>query len=235
MRTHVSEAPDRDAGKHLSALLERHKSESILLVLSGGSAFAILPHIDPNVLGPHVTICMADERFTRDEDGNNFLQLAHTDLYTQAQAAGCAFIDSTPHAHEPQHQFTLRMQEAFTAYMDAHPEYYAVGTFGIGEDGHTAGIFSTPHKEFTSLYRSGELYVSLTQTSAPYPFRATITPTFIEEVLDEVILYAVGKNKCENILDYMYNRTFEQHEVPALIPASHPQSTLFTDCPTLTP
>jgi len=235
MRTHVSENPDKDAGEHLTSLLREHSHENILLVLSGGSTFALLPYIDPSVLGPHLTICMSDERFTRDENGNNFLQLTNTEFFEHAKVAGASYIDSTPQLNEPQQVFTLRMQETFTAYMDAHPEYYAVGTFGIGEDGHTAGIFPAPIKEFTSLYRSGELYVSLTQTQAPYPFRATVTPTFIEEVLDEVILYAVGKNKCENILDYMYNRTFEQHEVPALIPASHPQSILFTDCPTLMP
>ena len=180
MRTHVSENPDRDAGEHLTLLLRGHSQEHILLVLSGGSAFALLPYIDPSVLGPHLTICMADERFTRDENGNNFLQLTQTEFCARAKEAGCLFIDSTPLQDEPQQQFTLRMQEAITAYTDAHPEYYAVGTFGIGEDGHTAGIFPTTEKEFVSIYRSGEFYVSLTQTRAPYPFRATVTPTFID-------------------------------------------------------
>jgi hypothetical protein len=75
----------------------------------------------------------------------------------------------------------------------------------------------------------------VTQYTHAYSERTTVTPTLIEELIDEVILYAIGTNKCENILDYMYNRTFLQHEIPALIPASHPQSVLFTDCPTLTP
>jgi len=75
----------------------------------------------------------------------------------------------------------------------------------------------------------------VTQTAHPYPQRTSVTPAFIEEYIDEIVLYAVGTNKCENILDYMYNRTFKEHEIPALIPASHPHSMLFTDCPSLTP
>ena len=53
------------------------------------------------------------------------------------------------------------------------------------------------------------------------------------EKVDEVILYATGSTKCDNILSYMHNKNFAQHQLPALIPAQHPQSTLFTDCQTM--
>lgn len=233
MRTQVSVTPETEAGKYLTEVLDAHATREVLLILSGGSALSILHHIHTDSLGSHVTVCMADERYTHEIDGQNFTGLMQTSFYEHARESHVQFLDTTPKQHEPLHVFTLRIKDMLEAYITEHPNCYAIGVLGIGEDGHTAGIFPASENEFTTLYRGGEYYVSLTQTKAPYPFRSTITPTFIEEVLDEVILYAVGKNKCENILDYMYNRTFEPHEIPALIPASHPQSTLFTDCPTL--
>lgn len=235
MKTHISETPDKEAGEFISAMLEEHAHDNMLLLLSGGSAFAILPYIDTSNITSKVTIGMADERFTRDEQGNNFLTLQKTPFYEKAYKAGAQFFESVPKESERQEDFANRIKEEIEAHFYAHPNSYALGIFGIGEDGHTAGIFPTSEKDFASLYKTSEFYIALTQESHAYPFRTTVTPTLIEEVLDDVVLYAVGTNKCENILDYMYNRTFEQHEVPALIPASHPQSILFTDCPTLTP
>lgn len=235
MKTHISEKPDKEAGEFISLMLKEHKGDHVLLLLSGGSAFSILPYIETENIDEFVTIGMSDERFTRDEQGNNFLILQRSDFYEKALTAGAHFFESVPHVGERQEDFANRIKEEIEAHFYAHPNSYALGIFGIGEDGHTAGIFPTSEKDFASLYKTSEFYIPLTQNRHVYPFRTTITPTLIEEVLDDVVLYAVGTNKCENILDYMYNRTFTQHEIPALIPASHPQSVLFTDCPTLTP
>lgn len=235
MKSQISDTPDSEAGKYISNMLVAHAHQHILLLLSGGSAFAILKHIEMSSFGPHITIAMVDERFTRDERGNNFLHLTQTDFYKKAGEQGSQFLESVPKQGERQEDFAYRIKEEIEVHFYAHPNSYALGIFGIGEDGHTAGIFPTTEKVFSSLYKTSEFYIAITQEKHAYPFRTTVTPTFIEEVLDDVVLYAVGTNKCENILDYMYNRTFSQHEIPALIPASHPQSILFTDCPSLTP
>lgn len=235
MRSHITETPDMAAGKYVSSILESHKSQPVLLLLSGGSAFSILDHIDHSVLGEHITIGFVDERFTYDPQGNNFLLLSKTSFYSKALNSGVQFIESVPGEFEKHHEFAIRMNEQLDQYTAEHPSGYNIGIFGIGEDGHTAGIFPSPIETFSRIYQTGDLYIHVTQTAHEYAERTTVTPTFIEESLDEVVLYAVGKNKCENILDYMYNKTFTQHEIPALIPASHPQSMLFTDCPSITP
>jgi 6-phosphogluconolactonase/glucosamine-6-phosphate isomerase/deaminase len=235
MKTHISETPEKEAGEYICKKLQEHAGEQILLLLSGGSAFSILDHIDPSCIGPHVHIGLSDERFTTDAQGNNFLQLQQTAFYKKIQESGAQFFDSFPKEHETQFEFSNRLKLEIEKYFYAYPESYALGIFGIGEDGHTAGIFPMGEKEFADTYKTAEFYIPVTEPTNTYPLRSSITPAFIEEVIDDVVLYAVGTNKCENILDYMYNRTFAEHEIPALIPASHPQSVLFTDCPTLIP
>jgi 6-phosphogluconolactonase/glucosamine-6-phosphate isomerase/deaminase len=182
-----------------------------------------------------VHIGLTDERFTTDAEGNNFLQLQQTEFYKKVKDSGAQFFNSSPKENETQTEFSSRLKEEIEKYFYSNPESYALGVFGIGEDGHTAGIFPMGEKEFTDTYRTPEFYIPVFEPANAYPHRSSITPAFIEEVVDDVVLYAVGTNKCENILDYMYNRTFTEHEIPALIPASHPQSVLFTDCPTLIP
>lgn len=235
MKTQISEKPDKEAGEYVSLMLEKHRGEDVLLLLSGGSALSILAHILPEHITSQVTIGLCDERFTIDPQGNNFLLFQETQFYKTASKAGAKFLSSYPNENEQQDAFADRIRQSIETYFFAHPESYALGIFGIGEDGHTAGIFPMNEEEFTATYKTSDFYIPIIQQSNAYPLRSTITPAFIEEVLDDVVLYAVGTNKCDNILNYMYNRTFAEHEIPALIPASHPQSVLFTDCPTLTP
>jgi 6-phosphogluconolactonase/glucosamine-6-phosphate isomerase/deaminase len=235
MRSSITENPDKEAGEYISSVLKEHAQEDILLLLSGGSAFSILMYIKTENIGPNVTIGFVDEHFTADPEGNNFLIFTQTEFYKAAEASGAKFITSVPFTHEKHHEFADRIRQQLEDYIDAHPSSFKFAVFGIGEDGHTAGIFPSSSEEFTRIYQIDEAYTYVTQTAHKYAERTTITPTFIEEMLDEVILYAIGKNKCDNILNYMYNQTFTKHEIPALIPASHPHSMLFTDCPTIDP
>jgi 6-phosphogluconolactonase/glucosamine-6-phosphate isomerase/deaminase len=157
-----------------------------------------------------------------------------SDFYHDLPEENIGLIASLPLSGEDHQSFAKRMSDAYEAFLHAYPNAYALGIFGIGEDGHTAGIFPGPEKEFLQSYRKTEEYcIPVVHLQSRYPQRISVTPAFIEDVLDEVVLFAVGTNKCENILDYMFNRTFEEYQVPALIPASHPQSILFTDCPSL--
>ncbi len=235
MKTQVSLKPNEEAGGYISSMLKQHKGEDILLLLSGGSALSILDYVETEYINERVTIGLSDERFTIDVLGNNYLLLQETNFYKKAAEAGAHFLTSSPVEKETQEAFAERIKLNIESYFYAHPESYAIGIFGIGEDGHTAGIFPMSEEDFTAVYRTSDFYIPVIQNTNAYPYRSTITPAFIEEVLDDVVLYAVGTNKCDNILNYMYNRTFAEHEIPALIPASHPQSILFTDCPTLIP
>lgn len=91
---HRSENPAECAGILLEEWLEHSGHTPILLLLSGGSAFDLLDHISPEVLGAHITIGMLDERFDTEPSINNFAQLQTLRFYETAKQAGCSFIDS---------------------------------------------------------------------------------------------------------------------------------------------
>ncbi len=233
MKTNISHTPSEEASAFIEEKLALHKNEPILFLISGGSSLCALEKINPNVLSPLVTIVTTDERFTINEQGNNFKQFQATSFYQSAVAAGVTCIASVPQENERHEQFAERMRKSLEEYFDLHPSGYALGVFGIGEDGHTASIFPTSEAEFNEAYRTDALYVPVTQPQLQYPFRTTVTPSFIEEKIDDVVLFAVGSTKCDNILNYMHNKNFSQYQIPALIPAQHPRSVLFTDCHTL--
>ncbi|MFM2381681.1 MAG: Glucosamine-6-phosphate isomerase/6-phosphogluconolactonase [Candidatus Parcubacteria bacterium] len=233
MKTNISTNPKQEAGECVSQILLTHNEQPILFLLSGGSALSVLECIQPQALGANLTVVMMDERFTDDTQGNNFLQLQNTSFFTTAKAAGVEIIESTKNEGERHEQFAERISTAVDTYLRVHTDAFVVGLFGIGEDGHTASIFPTTEQDFIVAYSSDNSYIAITRPQEKYPFRISITPTFIEEKISEVVLYAVGSKKCDNILSYMHTKNFGAHEIPALIPARHPESTLFTDCEAL--
>ncbi len=235
MKTSISLTPTKDAGNYITQKLLDHATENILFLVSGGSALAVLPYINlaiPDIQG-NLTIATTDERFSTDKNVNNFLQLQSTDFYKIAEGSQVTFINSLPYEYEDLQTFTKRLQVCFEDYYVQHPNTYTIAILGIGEDGHTASIFPATEQKFNEQYMTNQLYVSVVNESLEHPNRTTITPSFIEEKIDEVILFAVGSTKCDNILNYMHNKNFSQHQIPALIPAQHPQSILFTDCQSL--
>lgn len=229
MKIFVSENPSQEAGEYITSHLHAHYREATLLLLSGGSAFDILNWIDMSRSGPNVLVGLVDDRYTNDE-GNNFVQLQMTAFYKRALERNILFIDSRPHGHETRELLILRMNEEIDAFKKSHPEHYALGLFGIGEDGHTASIFPASEIEFEEMYTAQEFFIPSHTELVPYKDRITVNPTVIEDMLNDVVLYAVGEQKCNTVLKQMHTRSFEDYELPVLIPARHPQSALFTDC-----
>lgn len=230
MITNVSITPAQNAGVYISKYLEKHNDSNVLLLLSGGSALEVLAYIDTNLLTPKITISMLDERVSNDETVNNFLQLQKTNFYSEAHARGVGEIQTIPHQNESPLFFAKTVGEAFRNFLAENPTAKIIGLFGVGADGHTASIFPMPKDVFAKIYDSENIFVPVISDSANPNERISITPNFIESYIDEVVLYAIGKNKCDTVLQHMTSGAFEVHELPALAPAQHPKSYFFTDC-----
>ena len=95
---------------------------------------------------------------------------------------------------------------------------YSIGFFGIGPDGHTAGILPGSPAE------------TATTTTAGYDaekfLRVTITKSVITR-LDEVIVYAVGENKWPIVA--ALNGTIVDEDWPALCLKQAGKLTIFSD------
>lgn len=95
---------------------------------------------------------------------------------------------------------------------------YKIGFFGIGSDGHTAGIL--PHSKALTENKLACNY------EAGLYNRITTTPRVIYE-LDEAILYAVGESKWNAIEKLNDNLPIE--EEPAQVLKKVPLLTIYTD------
>jgi 6-phosphogluconolactonase/glucosamine-6-phosphate isomerase/deaminase len=95
---------------------------------------------------------------------------------------------------------------------------YKIGNFGIGIDGHTAGI----------LPRSDAVYSSelVCAYDTPQFDRVTVTPKVIA-LLDEAIVFAIGESKWP-ILEKL-EKEFPLEEDPSQILKKVPLLTIFTD------
>lgn len=224
--------PALETGIHITKFIENHLDEPVLLLLSGGSALGVLEHIATEHFSSLVHVGLTDERFTDHVEGSTFVRIEKTLFYTQAIAKGVQFINSKKERSESHKSFCARLQTCISVIEQDTANIRTLGLFGIGEDGHTASIFPGEQITFATLYESEDFYVPVT-TVDTYPQRISITIPAIEK-LDEVVIYATGKNKCENILTQIQNKQLEPNQLPATVLTKHQNCTLYTDCSTLT-
>lgn len=204
----VSEARNR-ARSALIELLEKQKhiARPVLLLLSGGSAFSFLEGIPADMCGPHVTIGMLDERFTKDDAGNNFAQFSRTSFYAYASIVGVSFIDTRVVSEETFKEFSARFAREIRDWKNKYGDGMIITTMGIGADGHTAGIMPFPENPelFQALFDDKQKLVAAYDAGVKnqYPLRITVTLSFLRTYVDEAILYAVGEEK-RNALDRIF-------------------------------
>ncbi len=227
MEVTTSSTPAVTAGALLSAALRRYHDKPVLLMLSGGSAFALLEYVDETVLGPQVMITTLDERFATDPAVNNFAQLSTTDFFRKAAACGAQSISTMAAAVETLEEAGERFDLALTVWREQNPDGVVLATMGIGPDGHTAGIFPGEY----NVNFSGQDWVVAYQVPKavnPYPERITVTYTFLREQLTEAIVYAVGAEKSV-IIKQLQQGSCDLDQMPACIVRELPSAIVVTD------
>jgi 6-phosphogluconolactonase/glucosamine-6-phosphate isomerase/deaminase len=202
------------AGERLHNLLIVHKDGPVLLLLSGGSALAMLDYVSKVGTGEHLTIGMLDERFSLDSSANNFSQFQKTDFYTFALEMETNFFGTLPRPGETKEMLAERMEKRLRAWKEENPNGRIFATLGLGADGHTAGIFPADEKRFSELFES-ETWVMAYNAGelAQYPDRVTSTITFFQ-LLDEGIAFVSGQEKADK-LSAVINSVAPINELPA--------------------
>jgi len=161
------------------------KSKNILLLIPGGSAIELAIRVLAlsTDLKNKLTVSLTDERFG--EPGH-----VHSN-WQQLKASG--FEPEKWHCYP-----VLSGKDVNTTTRDFHDflerqinkHNYISGIFGMGADGHTAGILPK-----SSAVGSSEL---ASHYNGPDYERITVTPKFLKH-LDEAFLYAVGETKHEQL------------------------------------
>lgn len=220
------------AGGIFSSLVRGVRGQPVLCLFSGGSALLILDHLDVSFFGKNVTMSMLDERWSRDPAVNNFLKFSALSFYRRAAAAGAYFIETVPRAGETLKEFGDRCQSALRAWADTHPGGKVFATFGVGEDGHTAGIMPFPEdpKKFSALFERADRFVAVYDAGpkSSFPLRATVTFSFLRTNLAGGVLFVRGEGK-HATLGRLLAPEGTLAETPSRILRELPNITLCTD------
>lgn len=209
--------PIEDSARAVSESILKQLSakKRVLWLLSGGSGSAIVT-LASKYLRDHnlsnLSATMTDERYGpvghKDENWQELLdsgfELPKANLYR-------------PLIGEDRNKTTLALEKWLDTQIKNSD--YIIGVFGIGEDGHTAGI-----KPGTPAVSSSGLVTSFIGDDFE---RITITFNMIKKV-DEAVIQASGTNK-RSIINNLLHGIVPLNQQPAQILKIIPQTTFYSD------
>ena len=191
----------------------------VLLFLAGGSAISVEIKIaeilrnngDQNLL-KNLTVTLTDERYGElGHVDSNWQQLAEKGFILPG--AKLIPVLNGEDRNITVEKFNKNLNEEFTG------AEYKIGLFGIGPDGHTAGIL--PESEATQSEDLAFGYDTATFSRITMTFKAI-------EKLDEVVVWAQGENKWWVIKDLM-EKNINLEKQPAQILKKVPLLMIFSD------
>jgi 6-phosphogluconolactonase/glucosamine-6-phosphate isomerase/deaminase len=215
-----AEKAAQQAGAALTKLLERFQETPVLLLLAGGSARAVLAHIDEAVLGQHLTVTVTDDRFSEELDINNFTQLQADPFYNKLVNTD-SFAISTEvwpgDTHEMQRQ---RFEKGLRDWRKDFPYGTVIALLGVGADGHIAGIIpgALTGDDFVRTFDStADVALLDAGDRNEFPLRTTVTFPFLRTV-DFAFVYAAGESK-KPVLERMVAGNSTQRQLLEAFPA----------------
>ncbi|MFZ1019602.1 MAG: 6-phosphogluconolactonase [Minisyncoccia bacterium] len=203
-----------------SILKQLKMGKQILFLATGGSSIAVgakvaelLKNISDKNLSQNLTVMLTDERYGKvGHKDSNWQQLLEKGFdIPQAKLFPILTGDDRDTTVE---KFNKNLEKEFKIN-----DTYKIGLFGIGQDGHTAGIVP----ESSAVNAEGYAFGYETEKFE----RITITPKTIEK-LDEAIIWAQGENKWP-IIKNLEEENIPVQKQPAQILKKVPLLTIFTD------
>lgn len=228
MQVIVSDTPQTATAAVVGVVLQRRRHAPTLVLLSGGSWLPVYDAIAEEAFSSNHTYMMADERFSSDEKVNNYSQLRATAWWERARANGCEIIDTSIRSEETYEAYGARFAAALAAWQTAHPTGAVIALLGLGEDGHTAGIF--PGTDLAHLENKAETgLVLLPEGSTTHRYRVSVSSHFLVSRVKCAIFYAVGAGKCARLQSVLAGYSYDPTE-PARVIHLLPEVSLITDC-----
>ncbi len=222
-----TDTPAIDAGRELSNLLLANTRTPLLLLISGGSAVAVVEHCDTTLLGDHVTLGLIDERFSKDPAALNKTVVETSEFLTDGVKYGAHVLDIAIEDKESSQAVAERWEDQLRTWINWYPQGKIFAVLGIGVDGHTAGIMPQ-QKDVDFSGNTFALAYTMGSEVNEHTERITITFTFLTTCVDEAIIYAVGPQKQKAITDLLADDA-DPVALPAAIFKKMKSAKLFTD------
>jgi 6-phosphogluconolactonase/glucosamine-6-phosphate isomerase/deaminase len=189
--------------------------ERVLWLVPGGSALEVI-HQVADLLEKtdctNLTVSLTDERYGEvGHDDSNWEQLRK--LHFEIKRATLHPVLEGESREETASAYASWLQEQLESCD------YSLGCFGIGPDGHTAGML--PRTSALSSHAFVDAY-----SSVPFE-RITITPVAVRK-LSETIAYATGEPK-RRVLSQLLSQDVDLEVEPSQVLKNVPNATLFTD------
>lgn len=229
--------PARDAGERINTLLRNHAEKDILLLLSGGSAFAILGHLDTTLFTEKVTVSVVDERYTSEASAQNTTTLLATPFGAALQNSGAHLLDPRQRTGETLEACGIRFDLALKEWHITHHDGIVLATLGIGADGHTSGVLPVPEKPaaFSALFEKKGFcargYEYLT-TENEHKKRITTTLYYLQTHIHHAVVYATGEAKKQALCAALYTTPLPAFSTtPAAVFRSMNNVEVYTEVP----
>ena len=213
----VTEQDDEQIVEYLTSTLiaNLQADKSVLWLVPGGSAMKVatkvlaeLEDVDTSKL----CVTLTDERYGRpNHPDENWMQLEQ--LGFNVATINAYRVLRGEDIETTAQDFADKLAQLFATYD------YKIGLFGIGGDGHTAGI--KPH----TVAATSDEYAA--QFEGEDFARITMTPKAIGQ-LDEAVAYAHGTEK-HPVLSQLLREDVDIYDQPAQALKTVPKVTLFSD------
>ena len=203
--------------------------KSSLLLVSGGSALDVLNNIK-NESFAGVTLAVLDERFDEANENNNFSQIEKLPWSNGFLQNGGSFILTKVLPGDTQDILAQRFQIEIEKWISKNVGGRIVALFGMGADGHTAGIFPYPEnsKLFKKLFDGDALVVSYFATGKNKFEKRITTTNSIFGKIKIGFLYVYGQEKASALHDFMKSEK-NPNELPIMFLKGIEKIKLVTD------
>lgn len=226
-----SSNPSQDAGLAISESLEKNSGNDVLFLIAGGSSLDVLNYVHEENINSQMTVCVTDERVSDELDINNYHQLQATPFWN-VLIRNNAFSIPTELLGRDSKGLCEDFEKALKKWKSDFPKGLIMGLFGIGKDGHTAGIFSGIYsdEDFDNKYL-GERLIEETDAASlknTYPKRITATLSFMRDYVDRAFFFVQGQDKKQALQDTL-SLDGDIRKNPARIMHDMKNVTVFTD------
>lgn len=214
-------------------VFDQNQGDPILLFYSGGSSLHLLPLLYERIKEldlSAVIFAPVDER--KSFENSNARAFSEMSVYRRFKERGVTFVDCgdldrdlETVARDYNEQIELMIEDI------REHDGMIISLLGMGEDGHTAGIFPYPESTeyfLTTFVETDALVVGYdVGDKNPYKERVTLTVPALKQA-DFNFVYVVGQSKESALKKVLVDG--ELAEVPARLWRSLHQSIVFTDC-----